>query len=73
MRDIIEKYKKLLEEHLAEMDVYKGEVYCEGNKFDNHENRRYLVGVIVAAEDGKADENVASVAVDELIPYLYEK
>ncbi len=31
MRDKIEKYKKMIEEHLAEMDVYKGDVYRAHN------------------------------------------
>lgn len=73
MRDKIEKYKKMLEEHLAEMDVYKGDVYRAHNKFDNYENRRYLVGVIAAAENDCHDETAAFAAVEELIPFLYEK
>lgn len=73
MRDKIEKYKKMIEEHLAEMDVYKGDVYRAQNKFDNYENRRYLVGVIAAGENDRHDESAALAAVEELIPFLYEK
>lgn len=73
MRDKIEKYKKMIEEHLAEMDVYKGDVYRAHNKFDNYENRRYLVGVIAATENDRHDESAALAAVEELIPFLYEK
>jgi len=62
-----------MEAHLAEMDVYKGDVYRARNKFDNYENRRYLVSVISAAENGQADEAAAFAAVGEIIPYLYEK
>lgn len=55
------------------MDVYKGDVYRAQNKFDNYENRRYLVGVIAAAENDRHDESAALAAVEELIPFLYEK
>lgn len=73
MRETIERYKRIIEEYLAEIDVYKGESYREHNKFDNYENRRFLKSVIDENETGETDEDAVFTAIEELIHYLYER
>lgn len=73
MRETIEKYKRILEDYLAEIDVYKDKTYREYNKFDNYENRRFLKSVIDETETGETDEDAAFTAIEELIHYLYER
>lgn len=73
MRETIERYKRIIEEYLAEIDVYKSESYREHNKFDNYENRRFLKSVIDENETGEMDEDAAFIAIEELIHYLYER
>ena len=73
MRETIERYKRIIEEYLAEIDVYKGETYREHNKFDNYENRRFLKSLIDGKEKEKTNDDAAFTAIEELIHYLYER
>lgn len=73
MRETIEKYKRIIIEYLAGIDVYKDEIYRENNKFDNHENRKFLKSVIDGKEKEKINEDAAFTAIEELIHYLYER
>lgn len=73
MKELLEIYKAEIEIFLGTMGVFKGNKVININPTDNEENKKFIREKILQLHSGNVDEKVLNEAIDELLPYLYEK
>ncbi len=71
--EIVEMYKKEIEEYLTTLSIYKGEKIINKDKQLNAENFRFIKRMFIRMKSGNVDEKLLDKAINELLPYLYEK
>ena len=72
MRETIELYKKELEFFLATLSIFKGNKVINSDKALNAENKEFIKKKFTQLKSGNVNEEVLNIAIDELLPYLYQ-
>ena len=69
----IELYKQELELFLSTLSIFKGTSIINKDERLNAENRKFIKNKFIKIKSGNVDEATLDAAIDELLPYLYEK
>ena len=72
MRETIELYKKELEVFLATLSIFKGNKVINSDKTLNAENKEFIKQKFTQQKSGNINEVALNIAIDELLPYLYQ-
>ncbi len=72
MRETIELYKKELEVFLATLSIFKGNKVINSDKTLNAENKEFIKKKFTQLKSGNVNEVALNIAIDELLPYLYQ-
>ncbi len=72
MREIIELYKKEIEVFLATLSIFKGNKVINSDKTLNAENKEFIKQKFTQLKSGNINEVALNIAIDELLPYLYQ-
>lgn len=72
MRETIELYKKELEFFLATLSIFKGNKVINSDKALNAENKEFIKKKFTQLKSGNVNEVALNIAIDELLPYLYQ-
>lgn len=72
MRETIELYKKELEVFLATLSIFKGNKVINSDKALNAENKEFIKKKFTQLKSGNVNEVALNIAIDELLPYLYQ-
>ena len=72
MRETIELYKKELEFFLATLSIFKGNKVINSDKALNAENKEFIKKKFTQLKSGNVNEAALDIAIDELLPYLYQ-
>ena len=72
MREIIELCKKEIELFLATLSIFKGNKVINSDKALNAENKEFIKKKFTQLKSGNINEEVLDIAIDELLPYLYQ-
>lgn len=72
MRETIELYKKELEVFLATLLIFKGNKVINSDKALNAENKEFIKKKFTQLKSGNVNEVALNIAIDELLPYLYQ-
>lgn len=73
MDDLLVIYKKELEMYLATLSIFVGDKIVNIDQKLNEENRQFIKKKFFQLKANNVDEAVLDLALDELLPYLYEK
>ena len=73
MNEIKELYKKEIELFLGTLDIYKGNKIVNTNAEINKKNFEFIKQKMKRIHQDNYDEKVLNEAINELLPYLYEK
>ena len=71
--DMLELYKKEIELFLSTLGIYKGDKEINKNEQLNAENKKFIKEKMMKIHSGNFDEDVLNMAIDQLLPYLYQK
>lgn len=71
--NLLEVYKKEIEIFLATMGIFKGDKIINNNSKANAETKEFIKKQMQKMFSGNLDEDILNKAIDELLPYLYEK
>ena len=72
MKEIIELYKKEIELFLATLSIFKGHKVINSDKTLNAENKEFIKQKFTQLKSGNINEVALNIAIDELLPYLYQ-
>lgn len=72
MKEIIELYKKEIELFLATLSIFKGNKVINSDKTLNAENKEFIKQKFTQLKSGNINEVALNIAIDELLPYLYQ-
>lgn len=73
MRETIELYKKELEFFLATLSIFKGNKVINSDKALNAKNKEFIKQKFTQLKCGNVNEAALNIAIDELLPYLYQE
>lgn len=71
--ELLEIYKKEIEVFLATMGIYKGDKIINNNPEINAENKEFIKSHMQKMFSGNLNVGILNKAIDELLPYLYQK
>ena len=71
--DLLEAYKKEIEAFLATMGIYKGDKIKNNNPEINAKNKEFIKKHMQKMFSGNLNVGILHKAIDELLPYLYQK
>lgn len=71
--ELLEIYKKEIEVFLATMGIYKGDKIINNNPEINAENKKFIKSHMEKMFSGNLNVGILNKAIDELLPYLYQK
>ena len=72
-RALIEIYKKQILIFLRTMNIYLGDTIVNVDERLNHINKDFIKKKMNQIYSGNLNENELNAAIDELMPYLFEK
>lgn len=72
-RELVNIYKKQIEFFLATLDIYKGTNIINNDKKLNLENKQFIKDKMLQMNANNVNEKLLDIAIDELLPYLYQK
>ena len=71
--DLIEIYKKEIEVFLGTMSIHKGDKIINNNSAINAENKEFIRKYMQKMFANNLNVDILNKAIDELLPYLYQK
>ena len=71
--EILEMYKKEIEVFLATVGIYKGDKIINNNPEINAKNKEFIKEHMQKLFSGNLNVGILNKAIDELLPYLYQK
>ncbi len=71
--DLIEIYKKEIENFLGTMGIYKGNKIINNNPAINAENKEFIKKYMQKMFANNLNIDILNKAIDEMLPYLYQK
>ena len=71
--NLLEVYKTEIEIFLATMGIFKSYKIINSNSKDNAETKEFIKKQMQKMFSGNLDGDVLNEAIDDLLPYLYEK
>ena len=71
--NLLEVYKREIEIFLATMGIFKGDKIINNNSKANAETKEFIKKHMQKMCSSNLNDDVLNEAIDELLPYLYEK